>query len=288
MKFVVPYPPQRLSVMCVAYHHAGFWSRAEFASALNIGDESTSVASVSTKILEWALIRYFIAISIARRFAKSIQHLVWFFVWCFIAIVIIFCFQAFIWWSFMKIDCGIDCFSPEQNGSLGVDHHRQGFFSDCRDHLFSNTVCMVGVWRAWLICSNDGRKDISKGVIVVFSPSIITPESLDLVSHWVYLGLEWLVGGGAGLGFLIWEQPYRFVSRVVIDELYIVSIVSEGRCREGTAHIRMYKFKGLHSVLDWHSNESLLVLGLDADCAHRIIMCISVNQRLHGDRIHMG
>ena len=50
----------------------------------------------------------------------------------------------------------------------------------------------------------------------------------------------------------------------------------------------MYKFKGLRSVLDWHSNEPLLVLGLDADCAHRIIVCISVNQRHHGNRIHMG
>jgi len=50
----------------------------------------------------------------------------------------------------------------------------------------------------------------------------------------------------------------------------------------------MYKFKWLHSALDWHSNEPLLVLGLDADCAHRVIVCISVNQRSHGGRIHMG
>jgi hypothetical protein len=50
----------------------------------------------------------------------------------------------------------------------------------------------------------------------------------------------------------------------------------------------MYKFKGLRSALDLHSNEALLVLGLDADCALRIVICISVNQRFHGGKIHMG
>ena len=50
----------------------------------------------------------------------------------------------------------------------------------------------------------------------------------------------------------------------------------------------MYKFKRLRSALDWHSNEPLLVLGLDADCAHRIIVFISANQSFHGGRIYMG
>jgi hypothetical protein len=36
-------------------------------------------------------------------------------------------------------------------------------------------------------------------------------------------------------------------------------------------------FKGLHSALDWHFDELLFVLGLDADCAHRIIVCISLD-----------
>ena len=83
----------------------------------------------------------------------------------------------------MTIDYGIDCFSSELNGSLGVDHRCLGIFSDCTDHWFGNTVLMVGVWRGWLVCSPAGREDISKGLIVVFSPSIIAPELLDLVSH---------------------------------------------------------------------------------------------------------
>ena len=33
----------------------------------------------------------------------------------------------------------------------------------------------------------------------------------------------------------------------------------------------MYKFKRFCSAFDWHSNELLHVLGLDADCAHRLI-----------------
>ena len=83
----------------------------------------------------------------------------------------------------MKIDCGINCFSPELNWSLGVNHHRPGLFSDCMDHAFGNTILMVSVWRAWLVSCTMGREDISEGLIVVFSQSIIAPELLDLVSH---------------------------------------------------------------------------------------------------------
>jgi hypothetical protein len=82
----------------------------------------------------------------------------------------------------MEIDSGLNCFYPGLNGSLRVNHHRPGLFSDCRDHSFGNTVLMVGVWRAWLVCSTAGRKDIPER-LVVFSSSIIAPESLDLVSH---------------------------------------------------------------------------------------------------------
>jgi len=90
----------------------------------------------------------------------------------------------------MEMDCGINCFSPELNGGLGVNHHRAGLFSDCTDHAFGNTILMVSVWRAWLVCCASSREDILEGLIVVFSSSIITPESLDLVSHRVYSGLK--------------------------------------------------------------------------------------------------
>jgi len=54
------------------------------------------------------------------------------------------------------------------------------------------------------------------------------------------------------------------------------------------AHIRMYKIKSLCGVRDWHSSKLLLALGLDADCAHRVIVCISTNQGFPDSRIHMG
>ena len=90
----------------------------------------------------------------------------------------------------MEIDCGMNCFSPELNWNLGVDHHRPGLFSDCTDHVFGNTILMMSVWRAWHVRRTTGRKDISEGLVVVFFPSIITPESLDHVSHGVYLCLN--------------------------------------------------------------------------------------------------
>jgi len=83
----------------------------------------------------------------------------------------------------MEIDCGINCFSPELNGSMRVNHHCPGHFSDCTDHSFGNTVRRVCVLKSWLVCSTAGCEDILEGLIVVFSPSIIAPEALDLVSH---------------------------------------------------------------------------------------------------------
>ena len=83
----------------------------------------------------------------------------------------------------MEIDSGINCFSPELNGSLRVNHHCLGLSSDCTDHSFGGTVLMVAVWRTWLVCSTAGCKDIPEDLIVVFSPSIIALDSLDLISH---------------------------------------------------------------------------------------------------------
>jgi len=90
----------------------------------------------------------------------------------------------------MEIYCGINCFSPELNASLGVNHHCTGLFSDCTDHPFGNTGHMMSLWRAWFVCISAGRGDISEGLIVIFSQSIIAPELLDLVTPWVYSDLK--------------------------------------------------------------------------------------------------
>jgi len=118
----------------------------------------------------------------------------------------------------MEIDGGIDCFFTELNGSLPVDHHRLGFFSDCMDYSFGNTILTMSIWRAWLTCRTAGHEDISEGLIVILSPSIIAPESLDLISHRVYSCLKSLVGGGAGFGYLISEQLSGCVPDVVVNE----------------------------------------------------------------------
>jgi len=88
----------------------------------------------------------------------------------------------------MEIDCSINCFSPELNGSHGANHHHPGFLSDCTDHSFGNAMLMMGVWRTWLIYNTSAHEDKSAGFIAIFSPSIIAPESYDLLSHRVYSG----------------------------------------------------------------------------------------------------
>ena len=50
----------------------------------------------------------------------------------------------------------------------------------------------------------------------------------------------------------------------------------------------MYQLNELRSALDLDSNELLLVLGLDAHCAHRIVIRVFGDERSHGGRLHVS
>ena len=50
----------------------------------------------------------------------------------------------------------------------------------------------------------------------------------------------------------------------------------------------MYQLKGLRCALDLDSNELLLVLGLDAHSAHRIIVRVFGDERSHGGTVHVS
>jgi hypothetical protein len=102
---------------------------------------------------------------------------------------------------------------------------------------------MVGVWRTWFVPSTVGCKAKLEGHIVVFSLTIDKLEPLELVSDQVNSGLKRPVGGGASHGFLLCKQAYGCVPRVVVNASYILSIFFQGRCREWTTHIRIYKFQ---------------------------------------------
>jgi len=218
LEFRIPYPPHRLWVVCLAYHHAGLSSPTKLALAgLNFGNESTGIVSEWAWVFERGLLCYFIAVCIVHTFPKCMQYFVWWFVRRLIAITVIFLCQALIRWSLMEIDRSINCLSPELNWSLGVNYHCPGLFSDCKDDTFGNPIRMMNVCRTWVVCRTASHEDISHSLMFVFLPSIISPKSIHLVSHRVYWGLKWLVAGGAGLGYLIWQQTYGCVPRVVID-----------------------------------------------------------------------
>jgi len=65
-------------------------------------------------------------------------------------------------------------------------------------------------------------------------------------------------------------------------------VAAEGGSREWTAYISVYQLKGLRCVLDLDSNQLLLVLGLDAHGAHRIIVRIFGDERSHGGWVHVS
>lgn len=153
------------------------------------GDESAGTTFDIPEVVQRCMMRYLVAVDIGCRFAESMQHLIQHFPWCLIAFAFI-SFAVFIQSSLMAIDCGMNCFSPELKCSLGVNNHAPGLFSDCTKHAFINAIVMVSIWRPWLASGTVGHKDISEGLVVIFSQSIITPELLDIVSHSVYSGLK--------------------------------------------------------------------------------------------------
>jgi len=74
--------------MWVAYHDARLRLWAGCASASVCGDESAGSTSKTVWVLERSMIRYLVAVDVGRRFAESIQHVLWRFVWCLIAIAV--------------------------------------------------------------------------------------------------------------------------------------------------------------------------------------------------------
>jgi hypothetical protein len=118
-------------------------------------------------------------------------------------------FQGFKQWPLIEIDSCINCFCPELNGSLRVDHCCQRLLSNSTEHSFRRHILMPDVWRTWHKCSTAGHEIIREALITILFPSISAQETNDLITHWVFSAVKWLVGGDAGLGFLIWMQPYR-------------------------------------------------------------------------------
>jgi len=82
-------------------------------------------------------------------------------------------------------------------------------------------IVIVRIWRECLVHAAAGSEDISEGIIVVFSWSNITSGLLDLISHWVYSGMIWLVlatGLGDAAAVRIWTgKMVWFGSRNVQD-----------------------------------------------------------------------
>jgi hypothetical protein len=158
--------------------------------ALRHGDKSTGVAVQLPNVVERSFVRDFIAISVLSGLAKCLQHLVWSWIWCLIAVAVVsFCY-AFVWGSLVEVDCSIDCFSPKDKWRLGVNHHGSCFRGDGLDHAFGNGILMVSLGRTWFICCATSSEHLSEGLIVIVSTAIVEPKSFHFVSHGVNSGLK--------------------------------------------------------------------------------------------------
>jgi hypothetical protein len=117
--------------------------------ALWLGDKSTGIEAESPKVVERSFLRDFIPIIVMRGLVKCLQHLVWSWIWCLIAIAVVSFCQAFFWSLFVEVDCSIDCLSPKNMWRVGVNLHRLYFLGDGLDHAFGDSVLLMSIWRAW-------------------------------------------------------------------------------------------------------------------------------------------
>jgi len=146
------------------------------------------------------------------------QHLRWSFVGSIIWVAIVTVGEFLVWQVLMEISCSVDCFPPEHEWCLGVKYHSSCFLCNSTNHSLCDPILMVGVrWTELDGCITCGQMH-SEEPIVEFSSAIITPETFDVVSSGVNLGLLVLVGGDASLLFLIRKDVYRGPVGVVINE----------------------------------------------------------------------
>jgi len=174
----------------ITNHHTWLGSWDELSIALQLRDKSTGVAAESPKVVERSFVRDFIAVIVVRGLAKCLQHLVWSWIWCLIAVAVVSFHYAFIWGSPVEVDCCIDCFSPKNKWRLGVNHHRSCILGDGLDYAFGNPILMVSVRRTWFVCCTTSCEHLSEGLVVVFSASNVAPKLFHFVSHGVNSGLK--------------------------------------------------------------------------------------------------
>lgn len=86
-----------------------------------------------------------------RRSGKCVEHQVWSFAYCFVALSVMSFQQGFSPISLKEADHSVDVFPPHLNRCMEVIHHRSSFVSDRTDHSHFESVLVVSVrWAPYI------------------------------------------------------------------------------------------------------------------------------------------
>lgn len=135
----------------------------------------TGVATISQIVLERSFVSDFIAVIVVKGLDRCLQHPVWCGIWCLIAVAVIAFLYAFVGSSLVEVDCGTDCFSTKDTCRLRVTHHRLCSLADGVDDLFVNSMLIVSLGSAWLICYAMSTMHHPEGHVAILSVCIIAP-----------------------------------------------------------------------------------------------------------------
>jgi len=82
----------------------------------------------------------------------------------------------------MEVDRSVDGFYPKLDMCLGVNHHSSSLLGDGTDHSLSDSILVVRVRRAQIICCTAGGEHRVEDLIVILPSAIIAPKPSDLIA----------------------------------------------------------------------------------------------------------
>jgi len=105
----------------------------------------------------------------------------------------------------MEVDWCVAGVSPTLERWLGVNHHSSSLLRDGTDHSPSDSIVVVRVRQARIICWTAGNEHRAEGLVIVLSSDIVSSELIDLIAlaHSINSGMDGLVGCSAIFRLLV-------------------------------------------------------------------------------------
>ena len=204
--------------MGAAYHHPGRVLRTEYSLALSVWVEGAALGAESSWVMNRNLIWYLVTSIILGFVAKGMEHLVWRFVRCLVAVTDISLWQLLLWSILMEVYRSVDCISQWLERSLGVNDHSSSLPNDGTNHTLCDSIHLLRVRQSQFIFCSAGSGQQVVDLDFILPSAIISPKLSDVIAESCDSGLQGVGGGGAIFRCLILDPLYNRDAGIVVYE----------------------------------------------------------------------